>query len=106
MRPNCLRGVVLMLGAAMATLAHAEERDAFAFGAQRFVGGVLDQDVDHATRVVGWKLSDRVFFGRRSGDIDDFGFVLHDGDTQWSFTESGLGWRRSVSLFPRARANR
>lgn len=93
-------GVVLLMPAG----AHSAD-DEFKFDAQRYAAGVTELDVDHVTRMTGWRLSDRVYFGRRSGDVDDFGFVLHDGDTQWSFTQDGIGWRRAVTLFPKGRIN-
>lgn len=95
-----------MLGAAvlMPPGAFAAD-DEFKFDAQRYAAGVTELDVDHVTRMTGWRLSEHVYFGRRSGDVDDFGFVLHDGDTQWSFTQDGIGWRRAVTLFPRGRVN-
>jgi len=71
----------------------------FALGEKEYTAGVRLHGLDEDTRVVGWKLSDNLYFGRRKGEIDDFGFVLTRGDTQYSLTEDGIGWRKSVSLF-------
>lgn len=105
-RTILLRGfarlILGVVGFASASVAAAEEAP-FDFGSQRYVAGVLEQDVDHATHLTGWRLSDGVYFGRRSGDTDDFGFVVHDGDTQWSLTEAGIGWRRAISLLSSSR---
>jgi len=96
---SALAGDVFATGAGQAAFA-SEAHPAFVFDTGRFAIGVLDRDVDHATRMVGWQLNENLYFGRRRGDIDDFGFVWRTGDTQWSFTEDGIGWKRTVSLRP------
>jgi hypothetical protein len=80
--------------------AHARA-DEFGFDLdqEEFTAGVRQHGLDEDTRVVGWQITDGLYFGRRRGDIDDFGFVLQRGDTQFSFTEEGIGWRKSISLF-------
>lgn len=73
--------------------------DEFDLDQEEFTAGVREHGLDEDTRVVGWQITDDLYFGRRRGDIDDFGFVLQRGDTQFSFTEEGIGWRKSISLF-------
>jgi len=77
-------------------LAQADEP--FDLDEKEYAAGVRLHGIDEDTRVVGWKLSDNLYFGRRKGEIDDFGFVLTRGDTQYSLTEDGVGWRKSISL--------
>ena len=60
--------------------------------------GVRGYGLDEDTRVIGWQLGNNFYFGRRQGENDDFGFVYKDGNTQYSFTEHGIGWRHSFSF--------
>ena len=66
---------------------------------EEYLAGVRQHGLDEDTRVVGWQIGENLYFGRRRGDIDDFGFVLQHGDTQYSLTEEGIGWRKTFSLF-------
>ena len=63
-----------------------------------YAAGVHGYGLDEDTRVIGWQLTDKLYFGRRQGQNDDFGIVFKQGDTQYSFTEHGIGWRHSFSL--------
>ena len=60
--------------------------------------GVRGYGLDEDTRVIGWQLGNNFYFGRRKGENDDFGFVFKDGNTQYSLTEHGIGWRHSFSF--------
>jgi hypothetical protein len=77
----------------------AQADDPFDLDEKEYTAGVRLHGIDEDTRIVGWKLSDNLYFGRRKGGIDDFGFILTRGDTQYSFTEDGIGWKKSISLF-------
>ena len=63
---------------------------------KEYAAGVRRHDLDEDTRLVGWRLDDRWYFGRRKGDEDGFGFVWQRGDTQLSITTEGIGWRRQL----------
>ena len=71
---------------------------AFVLDANEYVAGVREHGLDADTRMLGWQLGDEVYFGRRHGGIDDFGFVVKHGDDQFSFTQKGIGWHRSLSF--------
>jgi hypothetical protein len=70
----------------------------FDLGVEEYAAGVREHGLDEDTRVIGWQIRDNMYFGRRRGEIDDFGFVFQFGDTQLSLTEDGIGWRKSISL--------
>jgi hypothetical protein len=70
----------------------------FDLNQNEYAVGVRGYGLDEDTRVIGWQLGNNFYFGRRQGENDDFGFVFKDGDTQYSFTEHGIGWRRSFSF--------
>jgi hypothetical protein len=84
----------LLVGAASASA----DDDRFALNQEEFPIGVHRYGVDEDTRVIGWQIRDDLYFGRRQGEIDDFGFVFKQGATQYSFTQHGIGWRHSFSL--------
>lgn len=88
--------VAIVLGLACAG-AHAD-RDPFDLDVDEYTAGVREHGLDEETRVLGWRLRDDLYFGRRHGDIDDFGFVFQRGDMQYSITEDGIGVRKSISL--------
>jgi hypothetical protein len=77
--------------------AHAD-RGPFDLDGDEYTAGVREHGLDEETRVLGWRLRDDLYFGRRHGDIDDFGFVFQRGDVQYSLTEDGIGVRKSISL--------
>jgi hypothetical protein len=70
----------------------------FVLDANEYAAGVREHGLDADTRMLGWQLGDTVYFGRRHGVIDDFGFVVKRGDDQFSFTQKGIGWHRSLSF--------
>ena len=70
----------------------------FVLDANEYVAGVREHGLDADTRMLGWQLGDEVYFGRRHGVIDDFGFVVKRGVDQFSFTQKGIGWHRSLSF--------
>jgi hypothetical protein len=88
---------ILLLVTLGATSANAAE-PRFDLDQDEYAVGVRGYGLDEDTRVIGWQLTDGIYFGRRQGEIDDFGFVFQRGDTQYSVTEHGIGWRRSFSL--------
>ncbi len=83
----------------LAAIPAAAAEPRFDLSQDEYAVGVRHFGVDEDTRIIGWQLADGIYFGRRQGEIDDFGFVLKRGDTQYSFTEHGIGWHRSISLF-------
>jgi hypothetical protein len=83
--------------AAAPTSANAAE-PRFDLNQNEYAIGVRGYGLDEDTRVIGWQLTNNFYFGRRQGRNDDFGFVFKKGDTQYSFTEHGIGWRHSFSL--------
>ena len=85
---------VLLLGAATASA----DDDAFTLNQEEFPIGVHRYGVDENTRVIGWQIRDDLYFGRRQGKGKDFGFVFKRGNSQYSFTQNGIGWRHSFSL--------
>jgi hypothetical protein len=70
----------------------------FAFNQEEYVAGVHRYGVTDDTRIIGWQISDDLYFGRRQGEVDDFGFVFKHGATQYSFTQHGIGWRHAFTL--------
>jgi len=76
----------------------AKEPITFVLDSTEYAAGVRPHGLDADTQVLGWKLGEELYFGRRHGDVDDFGFVIKRGDDQFSFTQKGIGWRRSLSL--------
>lgn len=70
----------------------------FPLNQEEYVAGVHRYGVTDDTRVIGWQIRDDLYFGRRQGDIDDFGFVFKRGTTQYSFTQHGIGWRHAFTL--------
>jgi hypothetical protein len=91
--------VVLLCSTLLASIPAAAGEPRFDLSQEEYAVGVHRYGVDEDTRIFGWQLTDGLYFGRRQGEIDDFGFVLQRGDTQYSFTEHGIGWRKSISLF-------
>ncbi len=48
-------------------------------------------------KIYGWKLNDRVTFGRFKGESDEFGFSVElDEKQRVEITTDGLRWRRSL----------
>ena len=91
-----LLATILVTTLAGADAAAAEPR--FDLDQDEYAVGVRGYGLDEDTRVIGWQLTEDLYFGRRQGEVDDFGFVLKRGDTQYSFTEHGIGWRHSFSF--------
>ena len=87
-----------ILAAALAGADAAAAEPVFYPNQDEYAIGVRGYGLDEDTRIIGWQLTENFYFGRRKGEIDDFGFVLKRGDTQYSFTEHGIGWRHSFSL--------
>jgi hypothetical protein len=88
----------LTLSASLAAANARADEPRFDLDQDEYAVGVRGYGLDEDTRVIGWQLTDGIYFGRRQGEIDDFGFVFQRGDTQYSVTEHGIGWRRSISL--------
>jgi hypothetical protein len=89
---------LVLLSACLVTPSVRAGDDAFNLDIEEYAAGVREHGLDDDTRVLGWQIHDHVYFGRRRGEIDDFGFVFKFGDTQISLTEDGIGWRRSISI--------
>ena len=68
--------------------AHAD----YALGVRRF------RLEDGAARLVGWKLTEHWYFGKRRGDDDGFGLVWQGETTQVAITDEGINWRHRFSL--------
>jgi hypothetical protein len=65
---------------------------------REYGAGVRRHDLDGQTRVIGWRLNDRWYFGRRKGDDSDaLGLIWQKGDTQFSISPEGIGWRYQFS---------
>lgn len=97
MKTNALRVVIVLATALAGANVTAAEPD-FYLNQDEYAVGVQRYGLDEDTRVIGWQLTENFYFGRRQGELDDFGFILKHGDTQYSFTEHGIGWRHSFSL--------
>ncbi|MBM4204864.1 MAG: hypothetical protein FJ194_12045 [Gammaproteobacteria bacterium] len=59
-----------------------------ALGVQRF-------QLDGRNQVLGWKLSDRWYFGRQRGDDSGLALVWQHQQTRFSLTRSGVRITRS-----------
>ena len=95
--------VALMLGAvAPAEHAHGAEAAAAAteFGEQQFLMeyaiGIQRLPMDGG-KIYGWKISDKVTFGRFKGESDEFGFSIDLNQRQRvEITTDGLRWRHTI----------
>jgi hypothetical protein len=96
MKTNAVLLCATCFAAASPEVSAAEPR--FDLNQNEYAIGVRGYGLDEDTRVIGWQLTNNFYFGRRQGENDDFGFVFKKGDTQYSFTEHGIGWRHSFSL--------
>ncbi len=48
-------------------------------------------------KIYGWKINDRVTFGRFKGENDEFGFSFEVNERQRvEFTTDGLRWRKAL----------
>ena len=62
---------------------------------KEYGAGVRRHQLDEQTRLLGWRLNDRWYFGRRKGDdADALGLIWQNGNTQFSLSPEGIGWRR------------
>ena len=65
---------------------------------REYGAGVRRHELDEQTRLLGWRLNDRWYFGRRKGDdADALGLIWQKGDTQISLSPEGIGWRLQLS---------
>jgi len=94
MKPNA----VLLCATCFAAAPSGAAEPRWDLNQNEYAVGVRGYGLDEDTRVIGWQLTNNFYFGRRQGQNDDFGFVFKQGDTQYSFTEHGIGWRHSFSL--------
>jgi hypothetical protein len=94
MKTICLGLCICFFGAASA----CADEDRFLLNQEEYLIGVHRYGVDEDTRVIGWQIRDDLYFGRRQGEIDDFGFVFKRGTTQYSLTQHGIGWRHAFKL--------
>jgi len=100
---TCLRAALLVATLVVADGVVAKEpslvlEPAFVLDPTEYPAGVRPHRLAADTQMLGWQLSDAVYFGRRHGQIDDFGFVVKRGDDQFSFTQKGIGWHRNLSF--------
>lgn len=65
--------------------------------AEEYVFEIHKYRLDSQTKLIGWRIRDDVYFGRRSADDHDFGFIWQTGDTQLSLTSEGIGWRMELA---------
>ncbi len=81
--------------------AHQRERDKSGSLAEapwltEYAWGVERLPMDGG-KMYGWKLNDRVSFGRFKGENDHFGFSVQMNDrARIEITEKGVRWRRSI----------
>ena len=94
--------VVLLLSTtdAIARQPHALDSEHTALEHQQFIReyglGVQRLPMDGG-KIYGWKLNDRVTFGRFKGENDEFGFSFEvDRRQRVEITTDGLRWRRAV----------
>ena len=52
--------------------------------------GIDRHELDDYTRVTGWQVSDRWYFGKKRGDDSDFGFVWQREADQLSVSTGGV----------------
>ena len=65
---------------------------------REYGAGVRRHQLDEQTRLLGWRLNERWYFGRRKGDDSDaLGLIWQKGDTQISISPEGIGWRHQFS---------
>lgn len=97
-----LAAVLLAVIAAFASGASAAgERDDVSFQLRHadYAMGVRKFRLeDGDSKVVGWRLGQRWYFGRWKGDDKGVGFVWQGESTQVSITDAGINWRRRISL--------
>ncbi len=80
--------------------AHSPETDNAAIDRQQFLReyglGVQRLPMDGG-KIYGWKLNDRVTFGRFKGENDEFGFSFEvDKRQRVEITTDGLRWRKAI----------
>jgi hypothetical protein len=80
--------------------AHSPEADHPAIDRQQFLReyglGVQRLPMDGG-KIYGWKLNDRVTFGRFKGESDEFGFSFEVDERQRvEITTDGLRWRKAI----------
>lgn len=106
--------IVAVIAAFMTGLCAAEENDRLSFRPgyaypahdELSVGpthadyalGIRRFRLEDGASLVGWKLAEHWYFGKRRGDDDGFGLVWQGESTQLAFTDEGINWRRRVSL--------
>ena len=94
--------LIALLAAFVSGSAAAEEHGAAAFQLDHadYAMGVRKFRLeDGDSKVVGWQLGQRWYFGRWKGDDKGVGFVWQGEMTQVAITDAGINWRRRVSLF-------
>jgi len=65
---------------------------------REYAAGVRRHELDGQTRLLGWRLNERWYLGRRKGDDSDaLGLIWQKGDTQFSISPEGIGWRYQFS---------
>ena len=52
--------------------------------------GVKKFQVDHATRIIGWRMSKSVYFGQQKGEDSGLTFVWQSDQNQVSLSKDGL----------------
>ena len=60
----------------------------------RYALGIVKYDLDHATQVMGWQVSDRWFFGRQKGMDSGLSLVWQQQANQVSVSKDGLRFTR------------
>jgi hypothetical protein len=65
------------------------ERELKVDALKEYAVGVRRHQIDVQTRLLGWRLNDRWYLGRRKGDADGIGLIWQKGETQTSLTPEG-----------------
>lgn len=95
-------GVLAVLAAFISGASMAGEGDDVAYQLRHadYAMGVRKYRLEGGdSKVVGWQLGRRWYFGRWKGDDKGVGFVWQGELTQVSITDNGINWRRRISLF-------
>lgn len=88
-----LIAMILLLGFSGGALAEGDDVPAFEIHQTQF--GAARHRLDDHTRVIGWKLADRWYFGRQRGQDSGVAFVWQrDSKHQFSISEDGVRFVR------------
>lgn len=93
-------GLMFCGNGALARTPHATDSENVALEHQQFLReyalGVRRLPMDGG-KIYGWKINDRITFGRFKGENDEFGFSFEVNKRQRvEFTSDGLRWRRAI----------